>query len=321
MSRPLVSVIIPSYNHAPFVEATIDSVLSQTLSDLELIIIDDGSNDQSVETIEGRLAPIGDANRVRLIARENRGLCRTLNEGLEMARGVYFAYLGSDDLWEPTKLEKQISALEAEGQDAGASYTDCYIIDAEGRRLDRLGRQYHYRGGDIYRDLIWMRFHPPSPTNLFVRETLISIGGFNESLPIEDYNVWLRLARHHRVVYVPEALASFRVHSTNTSTTYPERMMSTALQTLEWAFRTDPLLASLRRPVMGRLQAHYAGAYYNALDFRRARQEALKSLRWSPFDRLAWRIIIRSLLGHSFIKKLRGLHHIRRNSQDDSVSL
>lgn len=319
MSQPLVSAVIPSYNHAPFVGATIASVLSQTFSDLELIIIDDGSKDNSVEVIQRTLDQSGNRDRVHFIARENRGLARTLNEGLMMARGLYFAYLGSDDLWESTKLEKQVAALRAEGSNVGASFTDCYIINSEGERLDRFGRQYSYHGGDIYRDLLWMKFHPPSPTNLFVREKLIAIGGFNESLEIEDFNAWLRFSRYHPVVYIPEPLASFRIHSTNTSTTYPERMMSTGLQTLEWAFHTDPTLELQRRPIMGRLHANYAGAYYNALNFQRARQEALKSLRLYPFDRLAWRILVRSLLGPHLLRVLRGLQRARRDPQNNLV--
>src|SRR3989442_13154067 len=128
MQSPRVSVVIPSYNHAQFVGAAIDSVLAQTLSDFELIIIDDGSKDDSVETIQRRLSQLND-DRVRLVARENRGLCRTLNEGLLMARGRYFAYLGSDDLWEPTKLEKQVDLLGSAGENDASPFTDCHIID------------------------------------------------------------------------------------------------------------------------------------------------------------------------------------------------
>ena len=305
MHSPLVTVVIPSYNHARFVGAAIDSVLAQTLSDFELIVIDDGSKDDSVATIQRRLSQLND-DRARLVARENRGLCRTLNEGLLMARGRYFAYLGSDDLWEPTKVQKQVDLLESAGENAAASFTDCHIIDQDTKRLDRFGRQYRYHGGDIYRDLVRLKFVPPSPTNLFVREKLIFAGGFNESLPIEDYNAWLRLSRYYRVVYVPETLASFRVHKSNTSTNYPGRMFATSLESLQWAFKVDPSLTPLRRRIMGRLNAHDAAAYYNALNFREARRKATKALCAYPFDSLAWRILIRSLLGPLVIRRLRG---------------
>jgi alpha-1,3-rhamnosyltransferase len=306
MSHPLVSVVIPSYNHAPYIEATITSVLAQAYPHLELFVIDDGSHDDSVARIRGLLDERGDA-RARLIARENRGLCATLNEGLRLARGKYFAYLGSDDLWEPEKLERQVAAVEAASDErVGAAFGDCYVIDAQGRRLDRYGRQYGYRGGDIYRDLLLMDFLPPSPTNFFVREKLISVGGFNEDVKIEDYEMWLRVARRFHIAYVPEVVASFRVHRTNTSSNYPERMLVANCHALKMAFDTDPTLPMwLRRHAVARQHAGVATVYYNALDLRRARREALKSLVLYPLEGRAWRVALGSLLGASVVNRLR----------------
>jgi alpha-1,3-rhamnosyltransferase len=307
MKIPLISIAIPSYNHGLFVESAIDSVISQTLTDWELIIIDDGSSDDSVQTIERKVTGLSCGTRVRFLPRENRGLCRTLNQALIMARGIYFAYLGSDDLWEPTKLERQVKALECDGRNAAAAFTDCYIIDSNCRRLGRMGQQYDYRGGDIYHDLVKMRFHPPSPTNIFVRKKVILSGGFNESIPIEDRDVWLRIARSYRIVYVDEPLASFRVHGNNTSTNHPERMMGSNLHTFDWAFRTDPTLVPLRRKVLGELQAGMAAAHYTGLDFPLARRAAGRALKLNAFNRVAWRVILRSLLGPSIVRKLRGI--------------
>jgi alpha-1,3-rhamnosyltransferase len=317
MKTPLISVVIPNHNHGLFVESTIDSVVSQTLTDWELIVIDDGSSDDSVERIGRKLAGLPGDAQVRFIPRENRGICCTLNQALILARGVYFAYLGSDDLWEPTKLEKQLKALESEGRNVAAAYTDCYLVDADGRRFDRMGRQYNYRGGDIYRDLICMKFHPPSPTNLFVRKKVILSGGFNESIPIEDRDIWLRIARSYRIAYLDEPLASFRVHGKNTSTSYPERMTDSNLRTFDWAFRTDPALAPFRRKVLGELQAGTAAAHYASLNFSPARRAAAKALKLNVFNRIAWRILIRSFLGPSIVRKLRG---IRADSRASGVN-
>ena len=306
MSRPLVSVVIPSYNHAPYIEATVESVLGQPHTNLELFVIDDGSRDDSVARLERLLARRGDA-RARLIARENRGLCRTLNEGLGLARGRYFAYLGSDDLWEPEKLEWQIKAIEAANDErVGAAFGDCYVIDSEGHRLDRYGRQYRYRGGDIYRDLLLMDFLPPSPTNFFVREKLLEVGGFNEDVKIEDYEMWLRVARRFRIAYVPEVIASFRIHPTNTSSNYPERMLDSNCHALRLAFDADPTLPRwLRSHAIARQHAGVATVYYNALDLRRARREALKALALYPLEGRAWRVVLGSLLGASVVNRLR----------------
>ena len=290
-----VSVVIPSFNHAAYVEPAIASVLDQTLSDLELLVVDDGSTDGSAERVARFLERRGDA-RAQLRARENRGLCATLNEGLRWARGTYFAYLGSDDCWEKAKLERQVEAMEAAGPNAGACYSDCLVMDAEGQILDRLSRQYRFRGGDIYRDLAHMRFHPPSPTNLFRRDRLILAGGFDETVPIEDRDAWLRVARHYRVAYVDEPLARFRVHGANTSTRLPDRMRASNQATFAWMVRTDPALAPWRRSILAHDQAGYAASFYNAGAYARARREAWAALRLFPFDRLAWRMVARSLV-------------------------
>ncbi|HLL72118.1 MAG TPA: glycosyltransferase [Pyrinomonadaceae bacterium] len=306
MHLPLVSVIIPSYNHAPYIEATVGSVLGQTYQNLELFVIDDGSKDDSAARISRLLAARNDS-RATLIARKNRGLCRTLNEGLQLARGTYFAYLGSDDLWEPEKVEWQVKAIEAARDErVGAAFGDCYVIDSEGQRLDRYGRQYNYRGGDIYRDLLLMDFLPPSPTNFFVREKLLEVGGFNEDVKIEDYEAWLRVARRFHVAYVPEVVASFRVHPTNTSSNYPERMLDANCHALRLAFDADPTLPRwLQRHAIARQHAGVATVHYNALDLRRARREAFKSLALYPLEGRAWRVMLGSLLGASVVNRLR----------------
>ena len=309
--QPLVSVVIPSYNHAPYIEATISSVLAQTYPHLELFVIDDGSRDDSVARITRLLDERKDA-RATLIARENRGLCATLNEGLRLSRGRYFAYLGSDDLWEPVKLERQVAALEAAGERVGAAYSDSYVIDAEGKLLDRYGRQYRYRSGDIYRDLLVMDYMPPSPTNLFVREKLIAVGGFNEDVTIEDYEAWLRLTRRFHVIYQPDVLASFRIHRTNTSSNYPERMLVANCHGLKLAFESDPTLPLwLRRKAIARQHAGVATVYYNALDLGRARREALKALFLYPLEGRAWHVALGSLLGSSLIGRLRARRRAR----------
>ena len=316
LSETLVSVIVPSYNHAPYVAHTIASILDQSYTDLELIIIDDGSRDNSVEVLQRELREKNDP-RARLIARENRGLCQTLNEGLALARGKYFAYLGSDDLWESTKLEKQLAALAAEPQ-AGAAYSDCYIIDVSGKRIGRFGRMYNYRGGRIFYDLLFRRFTPNSPTNLFLSQKLRDVGGFNESLRIEDLNTWVRLAHTYSVVYVPEPLAFYRIHQTNTSTANPDQMIASVQETLEWALKADETLQPLRRRLFSRAQAEHAARFYSALDFKRCRREAITALRFDPVNLHALRILVSSFLGPGVVTRLRDWRRKRRDKSESS---
>src|SRR6266436_5228600 len=105
-----VSVVVPSYNHAPFIEATLRSIIKQTLRPAQLLVIDDGSSDNSPAVIERVLSDCPFS--CELVARGNRGLCATLNEGFEQTSGDYFAYLGSDDLWLPDFLDARVRLLE-----------------------------------------------------------------------------------------------------------------------------------------------------------------------------------------------------------------
>ena len=310
---PLVSVVVPSFNGARFVEATVDSVLAQTLDDLEVIVVDDGSSDDSVERLRRRLGAVGrDGPAWQLVSRENRGIPRTLNEGLGLARGRYFAYLDCDDVWEATRLERQVAALAEAGPGFVACFADGWIIDADGRRLGRFGRHFPYHGGDIYRDLLLIRFMPSSPTSLFVRERLVEAGSFDERRPKVDYDVWLRVARLGPVVYVPEPLGSWRRHEGNFSAADPDRMLGSCLSSLSAAFDSDPALAPLRRRAEARHRARGAAAHYDGLNLARARSESLRALRTWPFQRGAWRTLAFSVLGPSLVARLRRWRGTRR---------
>src|ERR1051326_4017997 len=128
-----VSVVVPSYNHAPFVAETLRSVFRQTLRPAELLVMDDASADDSARVVAETLKDC--PFPCELIARENRGLCATLNEGLAKTRGDYFAYLGSDDLWLPGFLAARVAALEGRPR-AVLAYGHAFIIDERGEVTD-----------------------------------------------------------------------------------------------------------------------------------------------------------------------------------------
>src|SRR5256885_11934472 len=126
-TQPLVSIVIPAYNHAPYLPETIESVLRQTYQNWELLIIDDGSTDATPEIVQR----YSDA-RIRPYRQENHGLSATVNRGIELAHGEYFAFLPSDDLYEPDKLAIQVPVLE-ENPAVGAVFFRQTVIDAEGK--------------------------------------------------------------------------------------------------------------------------------------------------------------------------------------------
>jgi alpha-1,3-rhamnosyltransferase len=208
-----VSVVVPSYNHAPFIEATLRSILRQTLSPATLLVIDDGSTDDSTRIIEKVLndCPFP----CELIARENRGLCATLNEGLSKTGGRYFAYLSSDDLWLPDFLAARVSLLE-ERKRAVLAYGHAFLIDEKGDIVDCTLDWATYTDGDARRMLLEETYAPMSPTVVYRRDAL-ERHKWNESARLEDYELYLRLSASGEFAFDSRVLSAWRRHASNTS--------------------------------------------------------------------------------------------------------
>jgi glycosyltransferase involved in cell wall biosynthesis len=212
MTPPLVSVVIPTYNYGHYICETIESVLGQTYSPIEIIIVDDGSTDDTKE----RLAAYGD--RVRGIHQQNRGLSAARNTGIQAARGEFVALLDSDDLWLPDKLERQVAAAVAQ-PDIGLVATERFSIDETGRRLDYVAESCSRGGLNEFtvRDLL--EFPAFSPSSVLARrDCLLAVGGFNEGLQgVEDMDMWVRIAARFRVVRLHATLTAQRFHSKSMS--------------------------------------------------------------------------------------------------------
>src|SRR5688572_4229057 len=184
---PKVSVIIASYNYGRFVGQAIRSVLDQTWRDREVIVVDDGSTDDTAAVVR----TFGDS--VRAIHQANRGLSGARNTGLRAASGQYVACLDSDDLWLPDKLARQVAVLDAR-PDVGLVYADAvYFDDASGTSLGRHGERYRHADGHVTADLITRGNFIPSPTPLFRRAAVDVVGDFDETLRhSEDWDMWIR---------------------------------------------------------------------------------------------------------------------------------
>ena len=211
-SPPSISVVVPSYNHAPFVAACLRSIFRQTHAPGELVVIDDGSRDDSLAIIERTLKDC--PFPCELIARENRGLSRTLNESLARTAGDYFAYLGSDDLWLPEFLAWRVTTLEARA-DAVLAYGNAYSIDAHDRIDDCTTEWAAYTDGDARRMLL-TTLAPLSPTVVYRRRALERYG-WNEASRLEDYELYLQLSCDGAFAFDPRVLSAWRRHASNTS--------------------------------------------------------------------------------------------------------
>ncbi|MET4028367.1 alpha-1,3-rhamnosyltransferase [Marinobacter sp. MBR-99] len=217
--NPLVSVIVPCYNHEKYVKECIESIIDQDYKNLELIIIDDGSQDRSSEVIKA-MAAACEARFVRFSfrSRENRGLCATLNEAVEWAEGEFLSPLASDDVLFPEKVSRQISEFKKralEKSNLVAIYSGVEFIDSESQplKIKKGGGKFCGFDGVILRNVFL-----PTPTFLVKREAIISVGGFNPDYKIEDFYIRLKLTDNGGVFFVmPEPLVKYRRHDDNFS--------------------------------------------------------------------------------------------------------
>ncbi|MEJ7578258.1 MAG: glycosyltransferase family A protein [Pyrinomonadaceae bacterium] len=211
-SSPAVSVVVPSYNHAPFVERCLTSIIKQTYTPFELIVIDDGSTDSSPRIIERTLKSCPFPSE--LIVRPNKGLCATLNEALARSRGKYFAYLSSDDAWLPKFLQARVNLLESQ-PDAVLAYGHAYIIDEKDHIVECSLDWAPYTKGSASKRLLHA-IGPLSPTVLYRRKAL-ERHGWNEGAKLEDYELYLRLSADGDFAFDANVLAAWRQHWYNTS--------------------------------------------------------------------------------------------------------
>jgi len=209
---PSVAVVVPSYNHSQFIAACLRSIFKQTARPSQLLVIDDGSSDGSPQVIDSILSEC--PFPCEFIARENRGLSATLNQGLAATRGDYFAYLSSDDIWLGGYLESRIKLLFRRPA-AVLAYGNAYLIDKQNKVVDCTADWAHYRDGDV-RDMLLKAIAPMSPTVLYRRDAIVR-HGWNEAARLEDYELYLKLSCEGEFAFDPKPLAAWRMHSTNTS--------------------------------------------------------------------------------------------------------
>ncbi|HEY9603933.1 MAG TPA: glycosyltransferase [Allocoleopsis sp.] len=243
---PLISIIIPAYNAQTTIQKTIESVLNQTFTDFELLVIDDGSQDATLEIVEH----ISD-QRLKVFSYPNAGVSATRNRGLANATGELITFLDADDLWTPDKLEAQLDALQANPQAAVAySWTD-YIDECD--RVLYPG-SHVTANGDVYAKLLLSDFLENGSNALIRREALIDVGGFDESLcGPEDWDLFLRLAAKYQFVAVPRPQILYRLSTTSISFNLA-RQETQCLRVLEREFdRVPASLAHLKNQSLANL--------------------------------------------------------------------
>ena len=197
----MVSIVIATFNHGAYVAAAIESVLAQDHPHVELIVVDDGSTDDTPSILERY------RDRARIVSQANAGQARALNRGWQMARGDILSYLGSDDTLEPNAVSRAAALLQAR-PDVALAYCDFQLIDPASHPIRRVSN------GDFDRAaMVGGLVCQPGPGVFFRRSGYVQAGPWNESLrQVPDFEFWLRLAHTGTFVRIPEVLARYRVH-------------------------------------------------------------------------------------------------------------
>ena len=221
----LVSVIVPAFNAAAFIAEALDTALAQTYENLEVVVVDDGSTDNTAEIVA---AIASRDSRVRLLRQKNCGVAAARNLAISQSRGTLLAPLDADDLWHPDKIEMQVNAMQAGGSRVGLVYTWSSLIDGNGGIILRRGHVALHEG-DVFPFLVYYNFIGNGSAPLLRRDYVFEVGGYDTTLrarggECEDLMLYLRIAERYEVALVPAFLVAYRVSSFNLSSNVPRMM-------------------------------------------------------------------------------------------------
>jgi glycosyltransferase involved in cell wall biosynthesis len=279
---PLVSVIIPTFNAGRFVNATIESALRQTLANLEIIVSDDGSTDDTVRRVKSVRDP-----RVRLFEYPHCGAPGMMNRGIDAARGRYLGFLDHDDLWLPAKLERHIEFLEHHSA-VGVTFSWSGLIDNQDRRLDVPQRRWC---GPLSFSQLLEDYVVGSTSSLVMRRSTVeNAGGFDEQFPCyHDVDLLLRiaLAQPMSICAIPEELTLYRRHAGQMSRDW--RAMQADWNSLidKWRRLAPDLTAAVESRARSNTNRYFAFLAYEQCEFSVALCFVWEALRRAPLAFLA----------------------------------
>lgn len=296
---------MPVYNAMRYVAAAIDSILAQTLSDFELLIVDDGSNDQTPAILADYAAR---DPRIRIITRPNGGIVRALNVALAGAKAPLLARMDGDDICLPERFARQAAYLDAHPQ---CLLVGCRVmlIDPDGEPLYEMDdiETSHEEIDDLLLKGRWPVVHPAI---MMRAEAVRSVGGYRERAPVEDHDLFLRLAELGTLANLPEVLFRYRKHSQSMVRTMADRRVGQMKAALEEAWLRRGLTDRSRFPqILPDVDRHEARRdlkqkrnwSWECLrhgNIPTARKYAMASLREAPLDPATWRLLFCAWRGH-----------------------
>lgn len=288
--RPRVSIITPTYNRAGFIAEAVESVLAQTMPDWELLIVDDGSTDNTLEA----LVSYGKDSRIQYMYQTNQGQGAARNAALAKANGEFIGFLDSDDIWMPDKLERQIACFE-DHPDVHIVHGDETIMDEGGREVSRINMSRY--SGRITPQLL--ADNSVSITTALVRrECFVTLGHFDTRYEVaDDYELWLRFSARYRFHYDPRLVAGYRVMADQISSDKRRRFAANERIIGDFLASNGRCLSrSERRWGLARFYVRKA-RYFASLGERRTAWGAIsRALGSAPTSPLTWRGLYRVVI-------------------------
>jgi len=293
-----ITVLLPVYNAEKYIAETVESILKQTFSDFEFIIIDDGSTDRSLEILQGYAA---NDQRVLLISRENKGVVETVCEGFLLSRGQYIARIDADDIALPGRLEIEYEFLQSH-PDVVCVGSDFELIDYKGRQI---GLVELPKGSDRIEQLLLAGECPiANPSTMVVKSAVDSVGGFNLGVfPAEDYALWVALLEIGEIENLSTVLLKYRIHKESVTQTSNLAMIQKTKEVCEAACQARGIACSFDENTwletkQTRFNKVLGYGWYGFKAGKRlmAIEYSLKAISKSPFSEGGWRLLVCSLI-------------------------
>ena len=281
-----LSVIIASYNHQDYIAQTLRSIEEQTFQDFEIIMVDDGSRDRTVEVARSV------HSRAQIFTQSNQGVVAARNRGVDLAKGQYLCFVDSDDVVLPTRFEKQVALLDRDSE-LGLVFADAWIIDSAGQRIGRFSDVYPVIPGEVAEMLMLHYCFTPMITVMVRADVLRRTGPFRQPGPISDYMKWIEVAHISGTHYDPEPLGCWRRHVQSTSKKANKvKSYARTRAALKRLLRKYPdLQAKIGRAMTRRFaRSYFLTAFWLAADgdVRRARKYYWKAIKLSPRSAAHW---------------------------------
>lgn len=293
---PKVDIIIPAYNAAHFLPAAIDSVIAQTSDDWRILLVDDGSTDNTAAVVQPYRDRLGD--KLLYIHQENRGLPAARNTAIRNSTAEFLALLDADDVWLPHRLADSLHSFAGRPQ-VGLSYGANALIDPTGAVTKVFEARQAHAEGRIAKYIYMRMVNLPCPTITFRRAAVDQVGLFDETMrATEDRDLWFRIACHYEVVMVPRVIAHYRT-SPQAMTTDPDRMLRAQLQFVAKHAHSPECGPIARRVALSWVYRQHAEALAERNRLGAALRSALRAARFYPFQlsnlRTAGSLLMRNL--------------------------